>query len=321
MYGRAAPPSDQQLAGSLLAGLRDRVESLRSGVVEFEVHDKSGKMLAKRFAAFDAKEGKVRSDTLVNWRGPDRIVKVIRTKNQFVQFLDNKGDTQLIRLNAGEKPVMRDGMPIDPRALGMLPYGQICITANTAEGLLKSLNKAEVISASLENDIGVIVLDPNVDDGMTQLVWWIDTAHGYVPLRTEVRLNSRPYQRLEASWTRINGVMVPVSSASYPPTSGGELECAEEMHFTWKSVNETIPEELFSVEKLELPEGTYVIDTRLGTPIVEEVVGQERPLPDVPTPQGLSWTRVVMIITSALLLLVVGVIFILRHWQRLLGRS
>ena len=210
--GHAAQMRDQELAGSLLAGLRDHVESLRSGVVEFEVLDKNGRRVAKRFAAFDVKDGNLRSDTLENSRFADRIVKVICTKDQFVQFLDNKGDTKLIELNVGETSMVEDGSPIDLRALGMCSYSQMSQGAS-AEAILKALDKARVISASLENDIGVIVLDPNHADGETRLVWWIDTAHGYVPLRQEVRLGSNVCQKFETSWARMNGIMVPVRSA------------------------------------------------------------------------------------------------------------
>ncbi len=49
------------------------------------------------------------------------------------------------------------------------------------------------------------------------------------------------------------------------------------------------PDELFAMEGLNLPAGTYVVDTRLGTDVVEKVVGLDKNLPEASPPRRRSW--------------------------------
>ena len=55
---------DQKLADTLVAGLRNHVRSLQSGIVEFQVFGKGGRPEARRFVAFDAENERIRSDTV-----------------------------------------------------------------------------------------------------------------------------------------------------------------------------------------------------------------------------------------------------------------
>lgn len=308
---------DKDLADVLLAGLRNHMEPLDSGIVEFEVLGKGGVLLAKRFVAFDARNERVRCDLLKSLNA-DRVVKVVHTKTEFLQHLERQQTCQLIRLNPGEESRVADGMPIDMHAVGLCSY-QTLARGGTLAGVWKAFDKAKLVKASLEGDIGVVVMDPSYDAGRTQIVYWIDTAHGYIPLRREVRLptllgGSVASQRYEVEWARLKGTMIPLrSSLLRPPRPGAVLERVEEMRFTWKSVNEEIPKELFAVENLKLREGAYVIDTRLGQPIVEEVIGMDRPLPAVPAPREFTWATTILIAVSVALLLAFGVLAVARR--------
>ena len=118
--------------------------------------------------------------------------------------------------------MVHDAMPFDVRAVGLCQYGVLNRDGGgVAERVLKHFDTSKLLGVSLKDGIGVLVVDPNVDGGRTQIAWWIDTAHGYVPVRHEVRLVSplgfsNVYQRLETTWQRVNGTMVPAHSLFFP---------------------------------------------------------------------------------------------------------
>jgi hypothetical protein len=313
----AAP--DEAVAETLIAGLRNHCEALQSGIVEFEVLDKGGAVLAKRFVAFDARSQRVRCD-VENLVMGGRTAKVLHTTTEFLQYFRDQQGASMVRLNPGDESMVLDGMPIDMRAVGLCRYTHLA-RGGKVETLLDSIDRMELLGVSLEDDIGVMVLGPNVDGGMTHIVYWIDTAHGYVPIQYEVQVWSPLHgwsvsERYETSWGRVNDTMVPLRGAWSLDSVDGDLECMEEMRFTWKTVNEGVPDELFTRESLELPDGTRVIDTRLGEPIVEEVIGRDRRLPEVPAPRRISWMTRILIIGSVLALLALALVMGLRRLKR-----
>ena len=136
-----------------------------------------------------------------------------------------------------------------------------------------------------------------MEDKWTQLVYWIDTTRDYVPLRYEVRIvnllgGSTVRQRTETSWEKVNDTWIPTRSVCRMGIHRDTAEIFEDMRFDWKSVNEKIPETLFSEESLKLPKNTYIVDTRSGKPILEKVLGAERKVPgtlsqsDMPSTSG-----------------------------------
>lgn len=316
MWASAAQTGDQQLANTLLGGVRDRIERLQSGTVECEILDKAGATVARRFIAFDNRAEKVRSDAEVLWDA--RTVRIVHTKNEFLQFVSRKDGGLLTRLNPGEESRISQGMPVDARAVGLCEYRALDLGAR-AEGILKNMEGDVVVNAVLENDIGVVVFEAAKDkDSATHVVLWIDTAHDYVPVRREVRCvapdgRSFTVQRLETSWGEISKTWVPIKSVSRFFSADGAVKQVEEIRLTWKSVNEKVLDELFTVENLKLPKNTYIVDTRLGQRVLEEVVGMDRPLPGAPAPREFTWTRIIVITLSVALLLAFGVLAVTRR--------
>ena len=271
------------LAEALLAGLRTHIENLRSGSVEFTVLDKNGATTVRRFVAFDNPAGNVRSDAEV--LRDSRIVRVVQTKKQFLQFVSRENGGLLTRLNPGEKSIVSEGMPFDVRAVGLCSYRELAI-GGRVEGVLKTFSSGRVRSASaaLEKDVGVLDFEMNIDGPVsTHLVYWIDTTRDYVPLRCEVRIvgpfgGSTAHERIETSWEKVNDTWIPTRSV-WLGIHRNTVTSIEDMRFTWKSVNEKVPETLFSEESLKLPKNTYIVDTRLGKPILEKVIGAEGKVP------------------------------------------
>jgi hypothetical protein len=57
----------------------------------------------------------------------------------------------------------------------------------------------------------MLVLDTGIDGGNTQLVLWIDTGHDYVPVRCEMRIQSRVAERVDTLWGMVNNTWAPNS--------------------------------------------------------------------------------------------------------------
>jgi len=310
----APSASEAELAATIVAGARTRVEGLKSGVVEFEVLDLRGTVVAKRFVAFDNREGKVRCDTERSLASSP-VVRVLHTKTEFVQFVGGgQGPGVFTRLNPGEPSPVLDGMPIDFRAVGFSPY-HLLSRGGSAEGTLKALDK-RTQSARCRIEQGIAVLSYRIDS-TSESVWWFDVSHDYVPLRSEVRILpfvGRPVlrQRLETTWRRLNGTVVPLQSTFELFGDDGKTAVKrDEMRLTWTSANEKVSEDLFAEANLKLPMGTHVVDARLGQPILEGVIGAEGRLPEPPEPRSFAWTLVALSLT-----VVLGLAVLALMWNR-----
>jgi hypothetical protein len=308
---------NNELASTLLGGIQSRVEKLQSGIVEFEVLSGEGVCIEKRFVAFDSREGCVRSDMETCRDGAKaRTVKVVCTKTDFLQYVKYQGFGSLSRLNPGQTSNVADGMPIDVRAVGLCDYHALQ-RGGTANNVLKSFGSMSVTDVVLDRDIGLVVMKSNADE-TTRIALWVDTSRDYVPVQLEVRDISPEgesvlHQRLETEWGRTAGNWVPLRS-SFRLFRDNAVCMADEMRFTWKSVNEKVPETLFTADSLELPDNTYIVDTRLGTPILEKVVGRDRPLPPLPPgPPTTPVRRAVLTTITITLLVALIALFIYRR--------
>ncbi len=279
----AKSQGDEKLKNKLLAGLRSHLEHIQSGVVNFEVRNEKA-VIENRFVAFDNKAGTLRSDV----DDGKQAVKVIRKGSEFMRFVaTGKGEKlpgyggELSRHKVGDSISMSlTGMPVDVRGIGYCAYQWL--TTGPVDGVLRGLEKGELVSASLDKDSGIAVIDFRVFNERLHSVIWIDTRNDYVPVRDEVQVvlpgkPPRVDQRVETSWARINNTIVPVKSTSRIFGRGVQPDDVREVRLTWKTVNEPVPEKLFSQEDLKLPNGTYIVDARSGKPILEQVTGKKPP--------------------------------------------
>ena len=202
----------------------------------------------------------------------EQPVKVIRKGSEFMRFVATRKGAklpgyggELSRHKVGDSINMSlTGMPVDVRGIGYCAYQWL--TTGTVDGVVRGLEKGELVSASLDKDSGIAVVDFRMfEHPQLHTVTWIDTRNDYVPVRDEVQvvLPGRPPrvdQRVETSWDRINKTVVPVKSTSKIFGRGGDADNVREVRLTWKTVNEPVPEKLFSQEDLKLPNGTYIVD-------------------------------------------------------------
>jgi len=281
--GTATTP-EEELKNRLLAGLRKHLEHVQSGIVNLEVRDDKA-VIEKHFVAFDNKADKLRSDV----GDGNQAVKVIRTGSEYMRFIGGENRGNLTRYKVDDPITMAlSGMPVDVRAIGYCVYQTI--TMGTAKDLMRTLGKGSFVSASLDKDSGVGVINFMVcETPEVHAVTWIDTHNDYVPVRSDIYfyLPEKPpivHQRTETSWAKVNKAVVPVkSTCRIIQLPGGGADTVREVRLTWKSVNEPVPEKLFSQEDLKLPNGTYIVDARSGKPILEQVTGRKPPsVPPLP---------------------------------------
>lgn len=195
--------------------------------------------------------------------------------------------------------------PFDVRALG-LAYWMDFVKGYQFEELVESY-KAETPVEIVR--IPEAVFRATWIRGGTRTVVWIDSEQGVSPIRLEVseRLPaatedgsgnwSQPKLVSDVTWQAINGVWVPRTF------SIEELHLAPrvmkyELTFDWESVNQDIPDEVFSEEGLELPERTVTVDDRLGEPVVTGLLAAPQ-APGVEPGHTFQWWLLVILNLAA----------------------
>jgi hypothetical protein len=156
------------------------------------------------------------------------------------------------------------------------------------------------------------------DDGLIRVAWiagerrdmkrtvWFNEERGFTPERYEFQGRTREVWKLRdvttTEWQQQQGLWVPVRMTHQGLVTKKDTELA----FTWESLNEPLPDELFTAEGFESDEGTYIVDARLGPPVITEIVGQEysppQP-PDTPPRREWQWTPLRIVLASALALM------------------
>ncbi len=112
---------------------------------------------------------------------------------------------------------------------------------------------------------------------------WVDEAQGFSPVRLHTQEGqtskdgikwSEPDITSEVESVCIGGVWVPHTFRIETRESAPWFR-SYQWTFAWESVNEPVAESLFTVEGMDLPKGTPVIDYRLGEPILKGRIGEE----------------------------------------------
>lgn len=144
----------------------------------------------------------------------------------------------------------------------------------------------------------------------------LDASAGYRPVRTEAytkwpgRKDLEPEGWSETEWTKVNDVFVPRKWHSEALHKGLVYKCATEMEFKWAKVNTPMPDRLFTLDGLGLPNGTTIMNLKTGQPVREGKIGDTLsavgPPPAGPEPaRRLRW---VLAANGAALLIAVGAV-------------
>jgi hypothetical protein len=211
--------------------------------------------------------------------------------------------------------------PFDVRAVGLLHLADFRgeTTFIDLHGYLTTRRFVEV----LEEKQGLYRLSWLEDEGAVRAWLWLDEKKGFSPTRMETRyqaLDSEKAQlgRLidvsETTWIEMSGVVVP---RSFRLQDGFEVY---ELTLDWEAVNQGVSEQLFTPEGFNLEQGTYIVNDRLGKPIVTGRVGDDSfsPSTDIGEEENLKSRRwFFMLGVVAVLLLGAIILWTLRQlWHK-----
>jgi len=209
--------------------------------------------------------------------------------------------------------------PFDVRCLGLV--FDLDTNVNYLEQC-RSISEAKVVEITQEAK-GICRILWEMDQPGTFVSAWFDQQQGYSPIRVEVRvgnladLPSTPLQRAETTWTNISGVWVPGAFLSEFFTLNGELESKTELGFEWESVNERVPEKLFTAAGMGLPSETRLVSYELGRRVALGNVGgaEVTPLPSEQVMELSNRSQMIAVVVSVLLVAALLAAILVRRYR------
>lgn len=152
---------------------------------------------------------------------------------------------------------------------------------------------------------GYDITEPSVIHGRRQI--WISVRDGFTPFRLQEQFKvvnpsdgnqgedewQRPHAHATTEWTEISGVWVPVTGTiellTRLPDGNVVSRIAYELNFEWNDLNSEFDPQLFSLEGLDIPQGSHIIsDRRNGG---DSVLAQHPNVPDAEMLQSLESLR------------------------------
>lgn len=241
---------------------------------------------------------------------------LLRSDGRVATYIEGEG---AIVKDAPESEVARIFRPFDIRSIGLLSFAEIEGGFSTEElfELLSNRQRTAIDRVEEASGIHVIswIIEVPPSSEMKRTIW-INSADGFTPFRMEVRARDKSQDiswadvriitEVAANWQQYGDVWVP--KACQMKDAYGTIEFS--MEFDWKSVNIDIPTARFTPASLHIPDGTYIVDRSLGTPIVEEVVGKGTL--DGATNRDIDW-RILLIGANIIVIVVILVLLIRRR--------
>ncbi len=194
--------------------------------------------------------------------------------------------------------------PFDVRILGLISFGELMIsnddsTCRTWQRLRAHLDElAPPRVSAREQGLFAITWELTVPTGdrshdgarysLYRRVTLVDPGNRFLPIRTEIWNGAGPtreitgelYATTESKWGVIENVPVPtqcIYDILHSPKHA-------ELRLDWTSVGAPVDLSAFTVEGLELPDDTVVVNERLGPPIIESMMS-----PSAPGARSGSW--------------------------------
>ncbi len=104
--------------------------------------------------------------------------------------------------------------------------------------------------------------------------FWVDETHGMTPIQyITLRHDEAKEKYMESchvDWKEIDGVWVPASCRLQETRSG--VTVTYSLTLDWKSVNKPLDPVLFTAAGLVRDENVFVVDNRLGKPVIEPAI-------------------------------------------------
>jgi len=322
---------------NLLAGFKNNQEQLRTGVYRATgrlLDDSPAERVIVRrelevFCAFDNPEDMFRFDWRELKQDSDKTIRPLfdgryaRARDRSLHHYEGHRDLSVEA--RGSPPRI---MTFDIRALGL------CYLSDFEKGT--SLAKIlDLYRAQTPDEVS------GEGKGIFRVRWrlardhrrtlWIDENCGFSTTRFEVVDGVRndplkewddPAIVSDTTWVKISDVWVVRTFSISQRLQSGRVT-RYDLAFEWESVNEPVNESHFTVNGMSLPTGTYVLDSRLGKPIITAVVGRST-IPEVgiieSRENSLSTssgrTTWVVLLSGGVILAVAGSLLVRRFWHR-----
>lgn len=298
-----------ELLEYLMTGLEHQRELLKSGIfkVDGEINLEkdenrglSGNINLKAKCFFSNHFEKFRFDQSViqistNHRQQDGT-KTLEIDSKYVltpgYSIHTEGDNTSVRINNPDYKPYGYFSPFDIRVVGLINDTELL------HGMLRSGNKWFLPGVLNIYKNYTLDLIERVNEQVYKITWlfgknnefklvlWIDTAQGFSPTKmlvyikrgTPKTFNVPPAMESEVTWTENKKIWVPVELKMKSKLNPKQIT----MKFDWIEINTEVPDYIFTVEGLNLPEGrrieddngekgiieTQVIDHRLGNKIL-----------------------------------------------------
>jgi len=279
----------------VLQAYQHSLDSLRTGHCTVVEKNEIVKERRNILYAFDFDRDLVRCDTAIAGR---KTYKLILAGDEMMVHV--AGD-HAVNKHARAVPIpLPQAAPIDVRTLGKAGMGDF--NARTTLGAItKYLSAMKPLAVTHVGDVWTITLmhdeveQQNMGPPVYMRTWHVVTVDpemnylpreskwyqrgGLAPLGDDVTFTPEMFrQSASFNWKQIQATYVPTSvSFLGQPKSGWKID----LEFNWKTVNEGIPDALFTVESFELPPGTRIINEVSGRPFGEKIMpgirGKEEP--------------------------------------------
>lgn len=247
-------------AGELLIGIDDSRSRISSGAfrvsgttVEMFSGKKNREINEDMYMSFDFERGCIRAES-------GEAGFLLTPENAFQRFPAIPGDTETTvkQHDVTFLPAARHVNPFDVRNLGFFTCRSRYFRFTYDDFRVFMLNEAKVIETNEDNVLTEVqfahaeLKESNADNYPVFRVW-LDKERSY----TTTRIDVGDYQTSEISWEEMNGVYVPVSFRQRYDSKSSGMKINADWALTWESVNEPIPQELFTYESLKREGDTH----------------------------------------------------------------
>lgn len=147
------------------------------------------------------------------------------------------------------------------------------------EKLIAAYDKYQIVEARMVSDTQRLISWVFGADRSLKITLLIDVTQGFSPVRLEFSEQAndekwgQPNLWNDLTWVRVSSVWVP-KTYSFESRNGLPSVDSYKLDFTWESVNEKLPDKMFSAEGLEESKESFVMDVRLG---VDKAITVSRP--------------------------------------------
>jgi hypothetical protein len=318
---------DARFVDYLLAGWKAEREKLVSGLVEVDGYERRFKDDAlketvnefkiRAECAFDNRKGLMRTK---NDNQYGKGVWILRPEGVF-EWLDAPS-TLVTQMNASDRRLLF-AQQFDPRRMGFESYAGLSMEPTSLDETVKIMSQRFAL-----------VSCKSIGDGKYSVKWKVkstprfytlefDEKRGFTVVRGEVTpenptLSGVPsiYASTSVHWIERNGTWVPKAAEinEFP------AKITVGLAFNWKSVNETVPEDLFNVQRIGAKSGTLMVDNRKGREksILTGRIGDDTDSIPIPVKSGPISKRTQLWVLGGLLslLLLTGAILFRRFRAR-----